>query len=323
MTNLNTLETTLKAIEEAINALKNGQLTEEELAHFVENTQELYEKAVVLRYKAYEEKVFGYSKPIVEAIIEPVLEETIIPTATQLEPETPAFEFGLFDTIETSTEEEISEELVEEEVSEEQEMLNEEEENFEQATIFEAANEVEIPVSELPVELELEITPSSLPFEEETSLFNSPEIIDETPEIFKNEMADEEDEEEQSEAFVSSEEYSTEPYLKVTEIASENNNTNSIHSSLLQISSKVASPAGMMKLDTLIGSFGLNERLQYINELFEGSSEGFSDAIKTIDHSGDFNQAIDKIAGFANQHHWDLESETVEDFIAKVKRRHA
>lgn len=323
MTNLNTLETTLKAIEEAINALKNGQLTEEELAHFVENTQELYEKAVVLRYKAYEEKVFGHSKPIVEAVIEPVLEETIIPTATQLEPETPAFEFGLFDTIETSTEEEISEELVEEEVSEEQEMLNEEEENFEQATIFEAANEVEIPVSELPVELELEITPSSLPFEEETSLFNSPEIIDETPEIFKNEMADEEDEEEQSEAFVSSEEYSTEPYLKVTEIASESNNTNSIHSSLLQISSKVASPAGMMKLDTLIGSFGLNERLQYINELFEGSSEGFSDAIKTIDHSGDFNQAIDKIAGFANQHHWDLESETVEDFIAKVKRRHA
>lgn len=323
MTNLNTLETTLKAIEEAINALKNGQLTEEELAHFVENTKELYEKAVVLRYKAYEEKVFGYSKPIVEAIIEPVLEETIIPTATQLEPETPAFEFGLFDTMETSTEEEISEELVEEEVSEEQEILNEEEENFEQATIFEAANEVEIPVSELPVELELEITPSSLPFEEETSLFNSPEIIDETPEIFKNEMADEEDEEEQSEAFVSSEEYSTEPYLKVTEIASENNNTNSIHSSLLQISSKVASPAGMMKLDTLIGSFGLNERLQYINELFEGSSEGFSDAIKDIDHSGDFNQAIDKIAGFANQHHWDLESETVEDFIAKVKRRHA
>ena len=323
MTNLNTLETTLKAIEEAINALKNGQLTEEELAHFVENTQELYEKAVVLRYKAYEEKVFGYSKPIVEAIIEPVLEETIIPTATQLEPETPAFEFGLFDTMETSTEEEISEELVEEEVSEEQEILNEEEENFEQATIFEAANEVEIPVSELPVELELEITPSSLPFEEETSLFNSPEIIDETPEIFKNEMADEEVEEEQSEAFVSSEEYSTEPYLKVTEIASENNNTNSIHSSLLQISSKVASPAGMMKLDTLIGSFGLNERLQYINELFEGSSEGFSDAIKDIDHSGDFNQAIDKIAGFANQHHWDLESETVEDFIAKVKRRHA
>lgn len=323
MTNLNTLETTLKAIEEAINALKNGQLTEEELAHFVENTKELYEKAVVLRYKAYEEKVFGHSKPIVEAVIEPVLEETIIPTATQLEPETTAFEFGLFDTIETSTEEEISEELVEEEVSEDQEMLNEEEENFEQATIFEAANEVEIPVSELPVELELEITSSTLPFETEIHQSNSPEIFEEEPAFFENEMEDELDEEEQVEAFVSSDEYSTEPYLKVTEIGAENNDSNSIHSILLQISSKVASHAGMMKLDTLIGSFGLNERLQYINELFEGSSEGFSDAIKAIDHSGDFNQAIDKMAGFAQQHHWDLESETVEDFIAKVKRRHA
>jgi hypothetical protein len=78
-----------------------------------------------------------------------------------------------------------------------------------------------------------------------------------------------------------------------------------------------------MKLETLIGSFGLNERLQYINELFDGSSEGFSEAIKAIDHSLDMNQAIDAITGYAVEHHWDLESETVEDFIVKVKRRYA
>jgi hypothetical protein len=57
--------------------------------------------------------------------------------------------------------------------------------------------------------------------------------------------------------------------------------------------------------------------------LFDGSSEGFSEAIKTIDHSLDLNQAIDAITGYANQHQWDLESETVEDFIVKVKRRYA
>jgi hypothetical protein len=48
--------------------LKNGQLTEEELAQFVEDSKELYEKAIVLRYKAYEEKVFGTSNGYTQAM---------------------------------------------------------------------------------------------------------------------------------------------------------------------------------------------------------------------------------------------------------------
>ena len=79
----------------------------------------------------------------------------------------------------------------------------------------------------------------------------------------------------------------------------------------------------MSRLETLIGSFGLNERLQFINELFDGSSEAFSDAIKTIDTQSDEQSALRKVATLATQFNWDQDSETVEEFVLKIKRRYA
>jgi hypothetical protein len=79
----------------------------------------------------------------------------------------------------------------------------------------------------------------------------------------------------------------------------------------------------MSRLETLIGSFGLNERLQFINELFDGSSEAFSDAIKSIDAQSDEQSALRKASNLAAQFNWDHDSETVEEFVLKIKRRYA
>ncbi len=79
----------------------------------------------------------------------------------------------------------------------------------------------------------------------------------------------------------------------------------------------------MSRLDTLIGSFGLNERLQFINELFDGSSEAFSEAIKSIDSQTDQLAALRKASSLAEQFSWDHDSETVEEFVLKIKRRYA
>lgn len=79
---------------------------------------------------------------------------------------------------------------------------------------------------------------------------------------------------------------------------------------------------GMSRLDTLIGSFGLNERLQYINELFNGSSEAFSDAVKRLDHVGSYQDALIEASKYAHEFDWDIESETVEELVTKLKRRH-
>lgn len=311
MTNLNTLETTLKAIEYAINALKNGQLTEEELAQFVEDSKELYEKAIVLRYKAYEEKVFGTINHAAhqEENTPAITEDLALEPTPEVEEVASSFEFGLFETINETEEEETTSE-VEDELVEENEM------DFEQATIFESAAAIEIPVSELPIELELEVNAPSIDKVEATQ----DEVqIEEEDEFIPQEFIQDEIEEDEPVA----EEYSTEPYLKTVDTNESNANKSQLASQITTLSLRATNHVGMMKLETLIGSFGLNERLQYINELFDGSSEGFSEAIKAIDHSVDLQQAIDKIAGFAAQHQWDLESETVEDFIVKVKRRYA
>lgn len=79
----------------------------------------------------------------------------------------------------------------------------------------------------------------------------------------------------------------------------------------------------MPPLDTLVGSFGLNERLQFINELFNGSSEEFAEAIKALDASTGFDEALNKAATFGLRNQWDRESETVLDFVNKLKRRYA
>lgn len=77
------------------------------------------------------------------------------------------------------------------------------------------------------------------------------------------------------------------------------------------------------KLDTLIGAFGLNQRLRYINDLFDGSSEVFSDAIKALDTQSSLNEAKQKAAQLATDHEWDPEEEIVIEFMSFVSRRYA
>ena len=89
------------------------------------------------------------------------------------------------------------------------------------------------------------------------------------------------------------------------------------------VDSSLASQFGVTKIASLIGSFGLNERLQFINELFDGSSENFSNAIKNLDILNSSEQARTKVAELAVTNDWDVESETVTEFIQKIIRRYA
>ena len=79
----------------------------------------------------------------------------------------------------------------------------------------------------------------------------------------------------------------------------------------------------IVPLETLIGSFTLNERLQFINELFEGSSDSFSSAVKKLDMLDGLDSARTAVGEFASTNNWDLESEIVEDFLVKICRRYA
>jgi hypothetical protein len=77
------------------------------------------------------------------------------------------------------------------------------------------------------------------------------------------------------------------------------------------------------KIDTLKGVFGLNEKMQVINDLFNGNSDFFNKAIEILDTQSTPEMARQKLSEIAVSNEWDLEQEIVEEFVRKVERRYA
>ena len=97
----------------------------------------------------------------------------------------------------------------------------------------------------------------------------------------------------------------------------------SLFPKLMKIEKSITQNYQVMTLETLIGSFTLNERLQFINELFDGSSDLFSSAIKRLDALDNRDSARSVIAEYAVENNWDLDGEVVEDFMLKICSRYA
>lgn len=110
---------------------------------------------------------------------------------------------------------------------------------------------------------------------------------------------------------------SAETSKEITEDAS------SLFPKLMKIEKSITQNYQVMTLETLIGSFTLNERLQFINELFDGSSDLFSSAIKRLDTLDNRDSARSVIAEYAAENNWDLDGEVVEDFMLKICSRYA
>jgi hypothetical protein len=270
MANLSTIEARLMAIEEAFSKLNHGKLTREELEELVVNTQELHERAIILRYKAFEEKIFG-ERPVVQV---PEVEATIISEpVTEPVVETPSYSMP-----ELEIELDVEEEVIEEEIEE-----------IEEQPAFDFS------------------------------------LFDDSAEQIKEEVLEDNTFEHLSVSSTEStedgvhEEHITMEQVIVTPV--ENSNLD-FYNKFSKESGDSAPQFGMTALSTLIGAFGLNERLQYINELFDGSSEAFSDAIKVLDNLSSREEMLIRASAYANNHNWDLKSETVEEFVAKLKRRY-
>jgi len=77
------------------------------------------------------------------------------------------------------------------------------------------------------------------------------------------------------------------------------------------------------KVDSLIGSFSLNQRLRFINELFDGSSELFSEAAKNLDSKQSLAEAQEQAASYAGEYGWDPTDEVVIEFLSYLNRRYA
>ena len=268
----------------ALEKMHAGTLNREELDQLVENSREFYERSVIVRYKAYEKDIFG-EIPVTVPTVEVSAPEPIVEIPQMMELE---------------LEKEEIEDLAEEEMDD---VLN-----FESEVVFEP---------------EVEHTPEVEP--EQGAIEFS--LFDDVVEHATEEIDDEEEAVEHvSISAVTTEEFGVKEEHVIMEQVSIQPTSEDNAKFVRRFSAtdpSLASQLSMTRLHTLIGSFGLNERLNFINGLFGGSSEAFSEAIKEFDTQHSLQDALIKASAFASQYAWDLDDETVEEFVIKLKRRYA
>ncbi len=285
--------------------MENGTISLSEMNELVELTSELNQRSIILRYKAIEKEVLGTSEQIIEETVE-------TPIQDEIEEEEIVSEIEEVNTIEVSEEEEEiaapsfeSVKVEEEPISFGFNLFDFEEKNEEQSS-----NEMEENIaSEETVSEKVEDKIEEEPIIDQPTYFETPSyvetiVVEQHSPIEQHTIIEEENDIGEPSAF------------SYSELATFINKFN-------QVEAITSTQFGLVKIDSLIGSFGLNERLQYINELFDGSSENFSDAIKVLDNQSTIDSARTKTAELALINNWDIESDTIVEFMQKVVRRYA
>ncbi len=274
-----------------VKSLENGELSLDELTTLEEVTRKLHERSIILRYKAFETSVLGASnaseedEEAEEPAVTPEPESTPEPAEEASQEEETAFDFAIFD--EESDEEESNE-----------------------MPVMDISSE-DTAVEEVVPEPEPEADPEPEPEVVEEPVAEEAPEVEETPDGVEEEpMATEQAPEEKA-----TEEVTTEPASNPT--------GSSFLDKFAQQDNSVGGRFSAGPLNSLIGAFGLNERLRFINDLFDGSSEKFSDAIKALDAQSGLDDARQKAAGYAEENDWDPEEEVVAEFMNYLNRRYA
>ena len=291
------IKTILGHLESGIDKLESGQLSPEDMELLVEDAKELYERMVIMRYKIYETNVLGVTAPVVSASIR------------KPEIETP---IDLFGTVDLSTEPEFEVTFANEDpVVEDQAVVYPLEEDALEEVLEEEDTEAESLEHEEYLEDELETEF----FEEEAEEELIEEATEEAPLV-----------DSQSEDSFVAEQLSTEILEEV--LTSEEAHYEPQFSAsqpiwMAEMEANIRDNRSVFPLETLAGAFTLNEKLQFINELFDGSSDDFSASVKQLDQLANMDAARNMLSELSQTFNWDTESEIVEDFLYKICRRHA
>lgn len=245
----------IESLKEIGKAIDSGNLSEEELSAFVSLSKKLYDRAVILNYKAMEEQVFeGKGKTSAK-------DQKEDPNTVKKEEEKTASEEFAFD---------FSGPIDEKQETETKQDESKEKETIEEEHALETIASDNVEVIEDESEKEVSITQTQ-----------SVEIK------------------------AGDEVYSF--YERFTKVRNDS----------------LMDKLSAQKVQTLKGAFGLNDKLQIINELFDGDSTKFEKAIETLDKQESDEKARLKLSEIAAQHQWEPDHLLVEDFAKMVERRYA
>jgi hypothetical protein len=301
-----------------IEKIRSGSATQGEIEAFTAAAAELHERAVVLRYKSYEAGIFARQKASAEQLEKthetPVAEE-LVTTEAMVESHDPGISFSLFEekpeTGKASFEPEgfdlfsMAEELEDEQdlPDFDEEELPAEQEKADPGPVP-AASEPEAPEPEIEIRNPDPIVKPTVAGE----IKYTEEAPEDRPELANPDVT-----------------FSV-PYDEILPKVKPEEPGGDIHplyNRLKDEDDSLAARLMAVRLETLKGAFGFNERMQIVQELFHGDNEAFTEAIDTLDQLGSGMEARRKVTDYANRFNWDERNDLVMEFVRKVERRYA
>jgi len=119
------------------------------------------------------------------------------------------------------------------------------------------------------------------------------------------------------------EEESSTNYIEVEAQTEEPTLTSSIES--LDLNELISNSHGKHeKIDNFNGNYSLKEKITFINELFNGSSESFGSAVKQIDSHASISELMPTLNFLSVTHEWkSANPEALKKFIEKVVAKYA
>lgn len=305
-------------MDQLIAKIKSGTATLGEIEAFAAAASQVNERAIVLRYKAYESKVFG----------------TPAAPSAEKAPETPAepVEEPVAETPEVAPEMETPEEEVSFDLFDESQAENEAFDLFSldtAETIEEKPFAEAEPLAPLETPVEEAIADEPVSFPGETAVHHGAQVAEEesvpdhtaAPEPAAPVMEEKELIEESATA--SHEEPQTQAQAPAAEPVQASGDVHPIYKRLVTDDNSLAARLMAVRLETLKGVFGFNERLQIIRELFNGDADIFTHVIDQLDALQSKDEARSLVSGYAHRYGWDKDSDIALEFVQKVERRYA
>ncbi|UKN00738.1 hypothetical protein K6119_13455 [Paracrocinitomix mangrovi] len=272
-----------KKLHKKIEKIESGKLGIEDLEEVVEQARELYERLLILKYKAYEK--FGEPENSatveveeeVEEEVEAVVEET---NTVEEEPQEEPEEVSSFDF--TGVSEEIEQpsfdfsDMTESEPEKEIEEVEEEEEK----ETFPEADNVK---TQSPIE------------EEEEETFPEADDVKTKSDLFKAshvEKREKEDENSLNQKLADDEALTLRKKLQSTPITD------------------------------LKSEISIAKKFEYITFMFGGDNNNYEEAINVLNNCADADEAREKLNEYSNKYKWDLENKSIIKFVELVERRY-
>lgn len=74
--------------------------------------------------------------------------------------------------------------------------------------------------------------------------------------------------------------------------------------------------------DTMMAAISVNYRYMFINELFNGEVDLFTEAISKVEACSSFDESVEiLVQNYAKKHHWDMNSDEVKELLKIIFRR--